>query len=177
MSNRGTSVIGKLLGLVYGAAGALAALFLVGIGVSIVIQVVCRYSGVTFDATELAGFCLAASTFLGLAYTFRAGGHVRITLAIDRFAPGPRRFIEAFCCLVALIGVGFLGWHVLQLTLQSYAYHDVSPGLLAIPFWIPQSGMALGVLLFALALLEEFIRILGGATPRYVEDDPTVHPE
>ena len=62
----------------YEACGYLAAAFMVGIGVSIVAQIVARMRGVTLDATEAAGLCLAASTFFGLAHTFRRGGHVRI---------------------------------------------------------------------------------------------------
>ncbi|GKW48732.1 TRAP transporter small permease [Halomonas sp. NCCP-2165] len=154
----------------YSAAGFLAALFLVGIGVTIVIQLGCRMLGVTFEATELAGFCLAAATFLGLAHTFRAGGHVRITLTLDRLPRRARRVVEIVNCTLAIVAIAFLAWHVLTLTVQSHRFHDVSPGLLAIPFWIPQAGVTLGITLFAVALLEELIGMLLGRAPCYDTD-------
>jgi TRAP-type C4-dicarboxylate transport system permease small subunit len=155
------------LSRLYDAAGYLAAAFLAGIGVSIIVQIVCRWFGVTFESTELAGFCLAAATFLGLAHTFRHGGHVRISLTLDRLPARAKRWLEVFNCLIAAAGICFLAWHVAVLAYQSFQFHDVSPGLLAIPFWIPQAGMSLGVLLLALALLDELLWIISGRPPRY----------
>ncbi|MEI8632394.1 TRAP transporter small permease subunit [Vibrio sp. PP-XX7] len=40
-----------------------------------------RWFGVIIPSSDdFAGFLLAASSFLGLAYTFRAGGHIRVSL-------------------------------------------------------------------------------------------------
>lgn len=160
-------MIRRILDGLYQGAGYLSAFFMVGILVSIVIQMLARATKFTFDSTEAAGFCLAASTFFGLAYTLRAGGHVRITLAIERLPVRQRRAAEIVNCLIAGAGVSFLAWHVIGLTFQSWQYHDVSPGLLAVPFWIPQGGAALGVTIFAIALIDELICIIRGHQPRY----------
>lgn len=163
-------MIRRFLDGLYQGAGYLAALFMVGIAVSIIIQMLARATKYTFNSTEIAGFCLAATTFFGLAYTLRSGGHVRITLAIDRLPPRPRRVVEIINCLIAAAGICFLAWHVIALAWQSYQYHDVSPGLLGIPFWIPQAGAAAGVTVFAIALIDELIWIIQGRPPRYDPD-------
>lgn len=160
-------MIRTVLDRLYLLSGYLAAICLAGIGVTIIVQIVARFFGKTADSTEAAGLLLAATTFFGLAYTFREGGHVRITLAIDRLGPRLRRGVEIFNCLVASGAVCFLAWNVIVLALQSHEYHDVSPGLLAMPFWIPQSAAAAGVTLFAVALLDELFWILAGRPPRY----------
>lgn len=157
----------KLLDRLYLLAGVLAGVCLVGIGLSIVIQIIARSLGKTVDSTESAGLLLAATTFFGLAHTFRAGGHVRITLAIERLPAKARRVMEIFNCAAAAAAICFLTWNVAALALQSFRYHDVSPGLLAIPFWIPQAAAALGVALFAIALLDELFWIISGRPPRY----------
>lgn len=156
-----------LLDRLYLLAGVLAGFCLVGIGATIIIQIIARFLGKTVDSTESAGLLLAATTFFGLAHTFRAGGHVRITLAIDHLPPKARRMMEIFNCAVAAVAICFLTWNVVALALQSYSYHDVSPGLLAIPFWIPQGAAAFGVTLFAIALLDELVWIVSGRPPRY----------
>lgn len=167
-------MIRRILDSLYEAAGYLAAIFLIGIGVTIVVQVVARAMSVTVDSTEAAGLCLAAATFFGLAHTFRNGGHVRITLVIDHLPAGPKRIFEIFNCIVAGAAICFLAWHITALTFQSYSYHDVSPGLLAMPFWIPQAGVSAGVVLFAIAILDDLAKVLLGRAPSY---DANVHPE
>lgn len=144
---------------------------MVGIGVSIVAQIVARMRGVTLDATEAAGLCLAASTFFGLAHTFRRGGHVRINLLVDRLPLRFRRSVEILNCLLGTVVVSFLAWHVASLALQSREFNDISPGLLAMPFWIPQAGVAVGVTALAIAFVDELLWLLGGGKPRYEAPD------
>lgn len=166
-------MVRRTLNRLYDIAGVLAGASLVGIGVTIIVQIVARLMGETVESTEAAGLLLAATMFFGLAHTFRRGGHVRITLAIDAFPPRIRRVFEIFNCLVAGAAVCFLAWHVSTLALQSYAYEDVSPGLLAIPFWIPQGAAAAGVILFAISILDELTWVLVGRPPRY-DTEPSV---
>jgi hypothetical protein len=54
------------------------------------------------------------------------------------------------------------------MTLTSYRIHDVSQGLVAVPLWIPQSGMALGLTIMAIALLDDLIAVLRHGTPSYL---------
>ncbi|MDZ7810156.1 MAG: TRAP transporter small permease subunit [Arhodomonas sp.] len=55
-----------------------AALCLAAIAVLILAQTVGRVLGFSVpSANELAGFCVAASTFLALAHTLNHGGHIR----------------------------------------------------------------------------------------------------
>ncbi|NIY75328.1 TRAP transporter small permease [Thalassospira sp. HF15] len=156
-----------VLDTVYKISGAAAALAIAAIAGSILVQLACRFAGVTFDATELAGFFMATATFLGLAHTFKSGGHVRITLTFDRLKGRPRRIIEVFNCLVAGSAVLFLSCYLIDLVGMSYEYHDISPGLLAVPFWIPQLMVSSGVVIFAIAILDELILILCGRRPSY----------
>jgi TRAP-type C4-dicarboxylate transport system permease small subunit len=155
----------------YEACGYIAAAFMVGIGLAIVAQILGRMRGVTVDATEAAGLCLAASTFFGLAHTFRRGGHVRINLIVDRLPEGWRHGVEILNCLLGTVVVSFLAWHVASLALQSREFNDVSPGLLAMPFWIPQTGVAIGIAALAIAFIDELIWLLGGGKPRYEAPD------
>ena len=164
-------MIRAVLNKFYEVCGYLAAAFMVGIAVAIISQIVARMRGVTLDATEAAGLCLAASTFFGLAHTFRRGSHVRINLIVGRLPVRLQRPIEIFNCLLGAVVVSFLAWHVSELALQSYAFNDVSPGLLAMPFWIPQTGVAVGVTAFAIALIDELLWLLNGGAVRYEAPD------
>lgn len=155
-------------------SGYVAAVFLVGIAIAIIAQIVGRMNAVTIDATEAAGLCLAAATFFGLAHTFRLGGHVRINIVLDRLPAKARRAAEIFNCLLAGCAITYLAWNVALLALQSREYNDVSPGFLAMPFWIPQAGVAAGVTVFAIAIWDELIAIMAGSKTEPAEDESRV---
>lgn len=163
-------MVRRFLDGLYLWSGYLAAVFLAAIAITIILQVIGRRVGFTVDATEIAGFCMAASTFFALAHTFKRGSHVRVTLLVTRLTGRARQGLEALCCLVAALIAGYAAWHAILLVLQSWQFGDISPGLLAIPFWIPQSAMAAGLLLLVVALLDEALAILRGRAPSYAED-------
>ena len=101
-------MIRNVLDKFYEACGYIAAAFMVAIAVAIISQVLARMRGITLDSTEAAGLCLAASTFFGLAHTFRRGAHVRINLIIDRLPAHLRRPIEIFNVMLGTVVVTFL---------------------------------------------------------------------
>lgn len=144
----------------YRLSGGLAAFFLAAIGLSVVAQVVGRQLGYTVDATGFAGFCLAASTFLGLGYSMRHGAHVRVTLVIDSLPPKLKRLFEAWVCLCSFVILFWLTWKAVIFTWQGYVFGEVSTGLLAIPLWIPQSGMVIGLAVMTVAVLDDLTGVL-----------------
>ena len=156
----------SILDRIYLYSGHVAAFFLFAIGACILAQIVWRTLGRTLDATEASGFCMAAATFLGLAHTLRSGAHVRITLLAHRLSPRLRHRLQIVICLLGVVVVCFLTWHVWSLALQSREFHDISPGLLAMPMWIPQAGAAFGITVLAIALVDELFWLLGGGESR-----------
>lgn len=159
------------LDALYIASGFLAGLFLAGIAVSIIAQIVGRLAGVAIDGTELAGFSMAASTFLGLAYTLKSGTHVRVSLLVRHVPAGPKQVIEVACSLIGIIASAYFTYFAVKLVIQSWNFGDISPGLVAMPFWIPQSGMALGGALLVIAFIDELLIVLSGGTPGYETDE------
>lgn len=166
-------MIRRALDALYLWSGWLAAAFLVLIAVAIILQVVGRSLGYVVDSTEIAGFFMAASSFFALAHTFKNGSHVRVTILAHALTGGRRRLLETWCCLAAATMVGFLAWYAVELAWQSWDFGDISPGLLAIPFWIPQSAMAAGLVLLVVALLDEAVSVLRGNEPSYAEGEDT----
>jgi len=168
-----------LLDRLYWLSGVLAAVFLALIGVETVGQILGRFVAIPFDATEITGFSMAASTFLGLAYTFRSGSHIRVNLLVRTIQGPVRRVIELWCIGITLVVLAALTYQAVLLAHGSFVFGDLSPGLMAVPFWIPQSGMALGVAILTIALADEFVCVLlRGGTPTYLQtesDDQAPH--
>lgn len=154
--------------LLYAAGAVLAAVFMVLIAAITLLQVLGRMLGLAVpDAGEIAGYAMAASIFLALAHTFHSGGHIRVNLLLTHVGPRLRRALEYWClALLALVG-GLFGVFSIKLVIDSYAFGDVSTGMMSVPLWIPQISMALGAVLLEIAVIEEFVHVVRGNKPRY----------
>jgi TRAP-type C4-dicarboxylate transport system permease small subunit len=116
---------------------------------------------------EISGYLLAAASFLALAGSFRQAAHIRVTLFLGRFAAPLRQAVEATLLGLALAVTLYLAFFLGRLTWQSISYGDLSPGLLPIPLWLPQSVMCLGVAILAVAILDDWLEALRGRKPAY----------
>jgi TRAP-type C4-dicarboxylate transport system permease small subunit len=156
-------MISRALDWVYRAAGALAGVFLVAICAIVTAQIVARQLEMIIpSADQFAGFCLAATSFLGLAYSFRAGSHIRVTLFTQALSGLPARLMLILALAVAAAISGLLAWETIQMVIQNFERGEVTSGLVPVRLWIPQSGMAVGVTLFAVAIIEDLVGAILG---------------
>jgi TRAP-type C4-dicarboxylate transport system permease small subunit len=168
----------------YRISGALAAALLAAICIIVLLQVganlidkVIGWTGGTPPGllipsySEFAGFFLAASSFLALAYTLRMGGQIRVSLIIHNLPPGVRRYIELWCTVVAGAMTGYFAWYAIRLVMDSWRFSDLSPGIVPVPLWIPQVPVAFGLVVLTIALADDFVRVLRGKLPTYEESD------
>lgn len=122
-------------------AGYLAGLFMIVIFVLMMILSAGRPLGINVPAgDDLVSWCMAAMAFLGLAHTFRHGEMIRVGLLIDRVTGRPRRVIEITALTIGCGFIGFFAWNAAVMTYDSWRFHDMAQGVLAVPLWIPQLG-------------------------------------
>lgn len=123
------------------------------------------------SADEFAGYCMAASAFLALAATFGRGEHIRVTLVLQRFTGRTRRLLELWCLGLAVLLSGYLAWFMVKNCIVSWRLGDMSTGLVATPLWIPQLGLAIGSVIFFIAILEKLVVVARGGA--WMEDVAT----
>jgi TRAP-type C4-dicarboxylate transport system permease small subunit len=159
----------KALDFLYNAAGYLAAFFVFGIFVVMIAQTLMREAGWrTSGADDLTKWFSAAAAFLALAHTFRHGDFVRVTLLIEHVGPGARRVMETVALAIATAFCGYLAFWATRSTYESWVYHEMSDGVIAVPMWIPQVSFALGAILLAVAVVDQLIVAIRGEKPVYV---------
>ena len=159
----------RALDMLYGISGALAVLFLSLIALLTLAQIASRLLGYSLpSADDFAGFCMAGSVFMGLTYTLRSGGHIRLLTLLTRIAPSPRRALEILCAATAVAIVGTLTWYAGDMILASRRFGEYTMGLVPLPKWIPMLLMFSGLVVFLIALLDELVGLLRGAKPSYV---------
>lgn len=168
----------RALQRLYLACGALAAVFMVAIVVFILYAIGGGLFGyVVRAADEYAGYSMAASSFLALAYTFGKGEHIRVTLAIQRLQGQARRLAESWSLGAGTFLAGYFAYYSVRMTWTSWALNEVSQGLVPTPLWIPQTAMALGATVLAIAMLEKFVDVLRGGPMMDQGDAADLHME
>ena len=145
----------------YAIGAILGAICLIAIVGLVVAQVAARWLAAPLaGAPELAGYAMANSFCLPLAYAFRSGAHIRISLLIDRLKDGRHWIAELVCLGVGLGLASCLAVFMCRLAQVSYMIHEISQGADATPLWIPQAGMAVGSVLLAVALADTLVEHL-----------------
>lgn len=117
--------------------------------------------------SDFTGFLLAAASFLSLAHALREGSHIRVVLVLGHLPEKVRRIAEIWCVGFALSIAGYFTYYTAKLTHESYSYHDLSSGMIAVPIWIPQSFMLIGLVILTIALIDELVTVLSGRDPSY----------
>ena len=150
--------LNKLLNNLYSYSGYIAAFFLILVAVFILIGISSRIFGFYIRGlAEYSGYCMAASSFFALSYTFVEGGHIRITLFLEKATGIKKRFLELWSLIVATIFSGYLAFYFLKMLKISYEFQERSEGADEILIWIPQTSVALGSLIFFICVSHQLV--------------------
>ncbi|MCX5465536.1 TRAP transporter small permease [Alcaligenes parafaecalis] len=143
--------------------GALAALFLCLIGVVVTAQIVARLFSMQIPASDdFAGWFMAASIFLALPYAMLHGDHIRVSLLLQVIPDRLRRPYELLATLIGIALAAWCTWETAHFVYESFIYKEVAQGMVAVPLWIPQLGMPIGLGLLTLMLLRRLLRVVQG---------------
>lgn len=166
------------LDALYDAAAYLAALFLIGTLVMVLLGVGGRLLDFQVRGTDAyAGYFMAGAGFLALAHTLVRGEHIRVSLVLEHAGASLKRALERWSLAVAsLLAIAF-AWYSVRLAWQSYALHDISTGNDATPLWIPQLSMAIGNVVLAIAFIDQLVAELRGERVERKPDSEPAHVE
>jgi TRAP-type C4-dicarboxylate transport system permease small subunit len=174
----------KILNGLYLGSGAVAGFFLVLIAVIVLLQVganvldviLLQFTGERMGLlvpsyADFAGFFLATTSFLALAYTLRMGGHIRVAMIITKLPPRVRQGFELWCAGAGAALTGYFSWHTVTLVLESIEFGDVSVGMIPVALWIPQTAMLIGLIVLTIALVDQFVTVAMGGQPSYADKE------
>ena len=153
--------IDKNLRKLYNFSGFIAAFFLIFVAVFILIGISSRIFGFYIRGlAEYSGYCMAAASFFALAYTFVEGGHIRITLFLEKTKNLKKYILELWCLSVASFFSGYLAFYFIKMLIISYKFQERSEGADEVLIWIPQISVALGSLIFFISVIHKFVSIV-----------------
>ncbi|MFD0982530.1 TRAP transporter small permease [Tropicimonas aquimaris] len=168
----------RFLDVLYSAAGGVAALSILAICLLVSAQVglniLARIGGPALSFTipsyaDFAGFALAAASFLAMAYTLRAGAHIRVNLLVSRLPERGQWIAEILSLALGAGIIGYATWFSVLLLAESWHYGDTSPGMIPVPLWIPQLSMVVGLGLLTVALVDTLIQSIRNRAPVVID--------
>ena len=152
------SELNNFLNKIYKFSGYIAAFFLILVAAFILIGISSRIFGFYIRGlAEYSGYCMAASSFFALAYTFVEGGHIRITLFLEKISGSKKKYLEIWCLIIASFFSGYLAFYFIKMLIISYKFQERSEGADEILIWIPQTSVAIGSSIFFICILHKLI--------------------
>lgn len=159
----------RALNFMYEAALWLAMLAMVATFTSVMLSIIGRLVDLHLRGLDAyAGYFTAACGFLGLAHTLRSGMHVRVTLLEQHVGENVRRWLARVSHLAGVVLSGAFAWYCMRLAWQSHVLNDISANSDALPLWIPQLSMVLGVVMFFVAIVDQTVALWSGVTRKAV---------
>lgn len=144
----------RFVGRIAQACGVLAALAIVIILVMVCAETVLRqFQSSLLVADEIAGYLNAAAIFLGLAWTLREGGFIRVEILYDRATGGLRQAIRWLIVLTAAAFTAILLWVCTRHVIYAFDRDIRAVSVIDTPEWIPQTAMVAGLAVLLLQLL------------------------
>ena len=151
----------KNLNKIYKFSGYIAATFLILVAVFILIGISSRIFGFYIRGlAEYSGYCMASASFFALAYTFVEGGHIRITLFLEKLSGIKKKIFETWCLSVASFFAGYMAFYFIKMLTISYKFQERSEGADEILIWIPQTSVAIGSTIFFISVFHQLIIII-----------------
>lgn len=153
----------RYLNGLYNVSGAIAAILIFAICLLVSAQVVANLITKLFGTSvaltipsyaDFSGYFLAASSFMALAYTFKNEGHIRVLLVRDTLNAGLKKHVDRLVLFVAAATASYMTYYMSLLTLEAYEFGDQSFGIIAIPLFIPQFFVFLGLLIFSISIID-----------------------
>ncbi|MBI1218649.1 MAG: TRAP transporter small permease subunit [Rhodobacteraceae bacterium] len=144
------------------AAMVLSALSVGVITVLVVLEVFLRsaFEVSTLISSEMSGYLLTSNVFLGLAWTFRNGGFIRVDILYLTFKGRFASVVNLFLAVVATAILVIYAWHLYTFVLHSYSTQATSIYTSRTLLWMPQLVMPVGAVLLAWATFAAAVRAL-----------------
>tara|TARA_B100000965_G_scaffold174456_1_gene145602 strand:- start:61 stop:543 length:483 start_codon:yes stop_codon:yes gene_type:complete len=149
------------LNKLYKFSGYIAATFLIFVAIFILIGISSRFFGFYIRGlAEYSGYCMASASFFALAYTFVEGGHIRITLFLEKLSGLKKKLIEIWCLIISSFFSGYLAFYFIKMLIISFKFQERSEGADEILIWIPQTSVAIGSTIFFISVFHKLILII-----------------
>jgi len=124
--------------------------------------------------SEWSAFFVIFIVFAGLAYTLTSGGHITVSLLVDRLPPRLKSAIAVLTALASGSVVVYMLYRGILWMMISVDRGITSTTVMKTPLWIPNFFVVFGLALFVLAILlftvRQAINVVGSVSSQSKEE-------
>lgn len=145
---------------VFSMIGYFSGLILLVTGLLILIEVFTRY-GLRHPFTisdEYSGYGMVAIAYMGLAYTFNKGGHIRITFVVQALPRKVSNWLRVITLTIAFVWVGLASVISIGYVKDSFERGMKSITPLLTPLGWPRLALPIGFSFLGIALIIEIFK-------------------
>ncbi len=140
------------------------------------VDALCRYlldSPITgaYEITEK--YLMLIAVFLGMSFTYRGSGLIRVTILMDRLPDAVKIPINHLSQLFSIVYCAILVVGTFQYATRLYEHGTTLGSLYFLPQWIGGAFIPIGLFLMGLFLLTDFPKVRKGTSALFHGDEPT----
>ena len=156
--NRLTQILEKTADICGHVSAALVPLMVL----LVAFEVVMRYGvqNPPMVADEFSAYMLVALSYLGLAYTWRKGGHVRITLLVSNLPAKLAGYVRLFSLTLVFAFMVAMSWYGYKMIAYALEINLRSDTWLTMPLVWPMATVFVGFVMLTLILPAEIMKVL-----------------
>ena len=138
----------------------LSSVFMILIVALILLEIFLRtfFKTSTLISDEYSAYFFVAVVMLGLSYTFKENGHIRITIILSRLSPKLEKIFDIWTSFIAFAISSFLFVYSLKMVVETYQLGMRADSIAETPIFIPQIVLPVGFFIFSLQILMRILR-------------------
>jgi len=150
-------IFGSIIRVIDRISGIVAELLVFLLMLLVTADIIARYLFLKPIPGQVEGatLSLVLILYLGLAYTQRQRGHIRVDLFISKVEGRKRELLEAIGLFLCLIVSVFITWVTAEQAIISVAGREFIAGVISFPVWPGRCGVTFGFALLSLTLTNQ----------------------
>jgi TRAP-type C4-dicarboxylate transport system permease small subunit len=123
-----------------------------------------------YEITEK--YLMLVGIFLGMSYTYRGAGFIRVTILMDRLPNSVKVPINYLSQLISIVYFAVLIWGTYEYAVRTYHQGTTLGSIYSAPLWVGAAFIPLGLFLAGLFLLLDFPRVGRGESALFKDSGP-----
>lgn len=158
----------KIIDTASNIGAVFSAIFMILIVLLIVIEIFLRaiFNKSTLITDEYSAYMFVFVVMLGLSYTFKEKGHIKITIITSRLKKKTQRYFEILILFIALAILIFSLYYSFMMVYDTYSLDMRADTIAETPLYLPQIALPLGYFIFIIQVIAEIIKKF-----KYEEDE------
>ena len=154
---RFNQILDKIADICGHIGAALVPIMVVLVAVEVFMRYVLKNPPMVAD--EFSAYMLVALSYLGLAYTWKRGGHVRITLLVSRLPVKLAGWLRLVVLIIIMIFMITLSYLSFGMVVYAHEINLRSDTWLTFPLIWPQLTVFIGFLMLTLILPADIVKV------------------